>query len=99
MIGSTSSMMVGIGVFDLVFRWCTSLVLNMLFFDVGMTKVDGVFTLRGATVSSCGVYPGTTLGGTLLVMMSDRSLSAFEWCSFCWVDNIVHWSCVIWRAW
>ena len=50
MIDSTSSMMAGSGVFDLVFRWCTSLVLKMLFCNVGLTEVDGVFTLGGATV-------------------------------------------------
>ena len=97
-IGSTSSMMVGIHVFDLVSRWCTSLILKMAFFDVGLTEVDGAFTLGGATVSSGGVSPGTTLCDVLLVMISVSSLSAFVWRSFCWVDNIGCKSWVIWRA-
>ena len=99
MIGSTSSMMMGIGVFDLVFRWCINLVLKMLFCDVGLTEVDGAFTLGGATVSSGGVSPGTTLCGVLLVMILVSSLSAFVWRSFCWVDNVGCKSWVILRAW
>ena len=45
----------------------------MLFGVVGLTEVDGAFTLRGSIGSSVGVSVGTTLGGVLLVMMSVKS--------------------------
>ena len=88
MIGSTSSMMTGISVFDLVFCWCISLVLEMFFCDVGLTEVDGAFTLGGATVTSGGVSLGSTLCGVLLVMISVSSLSAFA-CGIVLVGSLV----------
>ena len=55
----------------------------MLFGEVGLTEVDGAFTLGGATVTSGGVLLGSTLCGVLLVIISVRLLSSFVWCSFC----------------
>jgi len=45
----------------------------MLVAAVGLTEVDGTFTLGGSAGSSGGVSIGTTLGGVLLVMMSVKS--------------------------
>ena len=69
--GSTSSMMVGIGVLARVLRWCTSLVLKMVFWLVGLTEVDGTFTLGSVT----GTSDGASLGSTLMV-----GVYCWEWC-------------------
>ena len=70
----------------------------MLVAAVGLTEVDGAFTLGGSAGSSGGVSIGTTLGGVLLVMMSVNSFRAFVCCNFCCVDNIIFWECDIWRV-
>ena len=55
----------------------------MLVAAVGLTEVDGAFTLGGPTGSSGGVALGTTLGSVLLVMMSVKSCSTLMCCIFC----------------
>ena len=59
----------------------------MMFGLVGLTEVDGTFTLGSVTGPSGGASLGSILGGLLLVMMFGRSCSALMCCNLRYVDS------------
>ena len=56
--------------------------------DVGLTDVDGAFTLGGAAGTGCVLSVGTTLGGVLSVMILMRLVMASTWRNFCSVESL-----------
>ena len=78
-------MMVGMGVLDRVLRRWMSLVFRKIPGAVGLTEVDGAFTLGSEAGYSGGVSIGATLGGLLVVMILVRLMIASTWSSFCFV--------------
>ena len=69
----------------------------MVFGLVGLTEVDGTFTLGSVTDPTGDALVGSTLGGVLLVMMLVRSWSVLM-CIYRCVESWFSWADVSWRA-